>query len=291
MNCVNHPEAAVAAYCQNCGKALCTECVRSVSGVIYCEQCLAAKLGYGPAGAPTTSPGAIPPPPSEPNMGLATLLGFIPGVGAMYNGQFVKAIVHVLVFVVLIGIAGDHPIFLIFIFAWVFYQVFDANQTAKARRDGLPLPDPFGLNELGNRMGIPSSPGSYVGPPPIPGPGPAAYQPPYQTPYQAPFVPPAANVPPANTADFTPVPPYEGYAPPMVPPDVELQAARREPIGAIVLIGLGMLFLFNTLGLLSFDWIGRGWPLLVIGIGAWLLIKRTRSMRTPPPPPPTGGVQ
>src|ERR1700733_1870773 len=47
MNCVNHPDAAVAAYCQNCGKALCAQCVRPVSGVIYCEQCLAAKLGIG----------------------------------------------------------------------------------------------------------------------------------------------------------------------------------------------------------------------------------------------------
>ena len=31
-NCVNHPEIPVAAYCQNCGKALCATCVRSVAG-------------------------------------------------------------------------------------------------------------------------------------------------------------------------------------------------------------------------------------------------------------------
>ena len=48
-------------------------------------------------------PGAYPPPPmGAPNPGTATILGFIPGVGAMYNGQYIKAIVHVLVFVVLI---------------------------------------------------------------------------------------------------------------------------------------------------------------------------------------------
>jgi hypothetical protein len=211
----------------------------------------------------------------------------------MYNGQFMKAIVHVVVFVVLVGIADSHGIFGIFIAAWVFYQVFDANQTAKARRDGLPLPDPFGLNELGNRMGI-QSPGSH------PSASQAAYQPPSG------YVPPAGSVPPANTAQFTPgqftpppfSQPYDPYVPPSVPPEVELQAARREPIGAIILIGLGTLFLFNTLGLLSFDWIGRGWPLLVIAVGAWLLIKRTRSARTPlypppppPPQPPVGGGQ
>jgi len=171
----------------------------------------------------------------------------------------------------------------IFIAAWVFYQVFDANQTAKARRDGLPLPDPFGLNELGNKMGFHANPGSI----PRPGTGPTAYQ----APYQAPFTPADTQAPPIGAQPFAPV--YDPYAPPPMPPEAELQAARREPIGAIVLIGLGMLFLFNTLGLLSFDWIGHGWPLLVIAIGAWLLIKRTRGVPPPPPPqqPPTGGVQ
>ena len=164
MNCVNHPDAAVAAYCQNCGKALCAACVRSVSGVIYCEQCLAAKLGIGaapgsygaygtPAGVNYTANqggytvsgssagdmnfaagGVIPPPNVGPNPGTATILGIIPGVGAMYNGQYVKALVHVLVFVILIGITDNHGIFGIFIAAWVVYQVFDAHQTAKARR-------------------------------------------------------------------------------------------------------------------------------------------------------------
>ena len=92
-------------------------------------------------------------PPGVPNPGTATILGFIPGVGAMYNGQYIKAIVHVLVFVVLISISEHYGIFGIFVAAWVLYQVFDAHQTAKARRDGLPLPDPFGLNELGNAFG------------------------------------------------------------------------------------------------------------------------------------------
>ncbi len=155
MNCVNHPETPVASYCQNCGKALCSECTRPVGGFIYCEQCLAAKVG-----APSAQPGA-PFPPGVPvssggaNPALATILGIIPGVGAMYNGQFVKAMIHVLVFVILIAITDQHDFFGFFIAAWVLYQIFDANQTAKARRDGLPLPDPFGINELANRLGNP----------------------------------------------------------------------------------------------------------------------------------------
>ena len=34
---------------QNCGKPLCTGCIRSVGGVVYCEPCLAARLS-SPAG-------------------------------------------------------------------------------------------------------------------------------------------------------------------------------------------------------------------------------------------------
>ena len=35
---------------------------------------------------------------SAPNPGLAALLGLIPGVGAMYNGQYAKGVIHLIVF-------------------------------------------------------------------------------------------------------------------------------------------------------------------------------------------------
>jgi Domain of unknown function (DUF5668) len=340
MNCANHPDAAVAAYCQNCGKALCAACVRSVSGVIYCEQCLAAKLGIGAApggysvsGSPAAgfnytvnqggytatgstagdvnfaAAGGIPPINAGPNPGTATILGFIPGVGAMYNGQYVKALVHVLVFVILIGITDNHGIFGIFIAAWIAYQVFDAHQTAKARRDGLPLPDPFGLNELGSKIGLPNSPGA----PP--------FTQTYTPNYPQPGIPPVPPVPPPGAAagfaagnnepyaGYSNVPygatPYEsvppvGGVPPVGAPYVPPIAARREPIGAIVLIALGLLFLFNTIGFFRFDWIGHFWPIFIIGLGAWLFIRRSGmniwagrmgKRNDTPPPPPSGGGQ
>ena len=284
MNCINHPESPVSAYCQNCGKPLCNQCVRSVAGVIYCEPCLAAKLGV-PGAAPgsyTTSAGdpsqfsytaggPIPAgaPTSIPNPALATLLGFIPGVGAMYNGQFIKALVHVLVFVVLVGISGDHGIFGLFIGAWVLYQVFDANQTARARRDGLPLPDPFGLNELGHRLGIqnPGTAQAYPPPPPASNPMPPPY-----TAGAVPPVPPPSGQPYAPNTEYVPFTPVDAM-PPYPPPN---GARRAEPIGAIVLIGLGLLFLFGTLGIFHLDWIGRGWPVIIIVVGVWMFMKRTR---------------
>jgi TM2 domain-containing membrane protein YozV len=291
MNCVNHPESPVAAYCQNCGKALCTNCVRAVAGVIYCEQCLAARLGIGGAAAEagTTYPVGVVA-PSGPNPGTAFALGFIPGVGAMYNGQFIKGLVHVLVFVILIGITENHGIFGLFIAAWVVYQVFDAYHTAKARRDGLPLPDAFGLNELGTKLGIPNplgGPGNFGGPGGIGGP-------------RVPPPPPGAGFPPA--AGFAPAAgftdpyaqPYSAVPPmPPVPPGIDpgLPPRRHEPVGAMILIGLGVLFLLNSLDIFHFDWIGRLWPLLIIGFGVLLFVRRSREIPPPPPPPMSGGTQ
>lgn len=327
--CVNHPDAAVTAYCQNCGKGLCSACARNVQGNIYCDPCMTARTAGAAAPGPgAIPPGYVPPPPSSgPNPGTATILGFIPGVGAMYNGQYIKAIVHVLVFVILVGMAGRFWFFGLLIGFWVLYQVFDAHQTAKARRDGFPLPDPFGLNELGNRIGghspvPPVAPGPGTPPPPpgaVPGTQPYAewaeqvrqqahqwgqyagqmgehirarvVSEATQAGWAVPPSPPpagwAAPPPPPSGWQTGPVPP----APP-VPPPVELERARREPIGAIVLILLGMLFLFNTLGFFSFGWVHHGWPLIIIGVAIWLLARNTslgnrmHFHHAPPPPPP-----
>ena len=51
MNCANHPDRERAAFCQNCGKPLCTECIRNVGSSIFCEPCLRARdCGCGAAG-------------------------------------------------------------------------------------------------------------------------------------------------------------------------------------------------------------------------------------------------
>jgi TM2 domain-containing membrane protein YozV len=80
----------------------------------------------------------------RPIPSAAAVLGLIPGVGAMYNGQFFKGLIHVVIFAVLVSITEYHGIFGIFIAAWILYQSFEAFHTAKALRDGQPLPDPLG---------------------------------------------------------------------------------------------------------------------------------------------------
>src|SRR5712691_11811396 len=91
MKCAVHAEVDATGYCRNCGKALCPACARDVRGILYCEACLADIL---------TKP---QPPAGGPSPGLAFGLGFVPGLGAVYNGEYTKALVHVLIFAAFIG--------------------------------------------------------------------------------------------------------------------------------------------------------------------------------------------
>ena len=261
MDCVNHSGVTATAYCQNCGKALCAGCVRNAAGgQILCEPCWTAWQSY-------QQPFAAPP-ASGPNPSAAAVLGLIPGVGAMYNGQFFKGLIHVVVFAVLISItsAVTTGLFGIFIAAWILYQSFEAFHTAKALRDGQPLPDPFGLNEVGNWLNL----GTRARNPGQPGAG--------QTP-AGPGNRARAQVPVCRTGSrllsgpvSQPPPAQPGFADPNVPLPVYWR--RKEPIGAIVLIGLGLLFLLGQLDIFHGQLLEFTWPLLLIALGVWLIVRR-----------------
>ncbi len=237
MNCANHVEVPAVAYCRTCGKPMCSTCTRDVRGVIYCEECLASQMSGTmppPPGPGVVTPGA-PPPVSGSSPGLAAILGFIPGVGAMYNGEYAKGFIHVLIFASLIW-AANHisDLFGIGIAAFVLYMPIEAYQTAKAKMMGVRPPDPFGLNGL-NLFG-------------------------------------SAN-PPAATTDVAAAAPVEGQ-----PIPVEEECATggsRIPVGAFVLIGLGVIFLLEQFGWFHFDWFGRFWPVILIAVGIRVLMKRT----------------
>jgi protein-S-isoprenylcysteine O-methyltransferase Ste14 len=63
-----------------------------------------------------------------------------------------------------------------------------------------------------------------------------------------------------------------------------MDRGHRHPVGAIVLIVIGVVLLLQTLGVLEDEWISRAWPLLIVAAGAWLLYRRTRET-------PRGGSQ
>jgi hypothetical protein len=134
-------------------------------------------------------------------------------VGAIYNGQVIKAIAQVLIFGALIGVSDRvgntaGALFGLAIAAFYFYMVIDSYQTAKRKKLGLPCPEWFGLG------------------------------------------------------------------------DAKLNA----PIGAVLLIGLGGMFLLDNLGVPIFPLAGRFWPLGLIAIGILMLRKRFRGNGAPAPP-------
>ena len=175
--------------------------------MIYCENCLAGRLQ-----SPLPPWGGVG---AGPSPGVALALGFIPGVGAIYNGQITKAIMQVLIFGSLIAL-GDRvhgPLDTIFglgAAAFYFYMVIDSFQTAKAKSTGKPVPEWFGLSE------------------------------------------------------------------------VKVNA----PIGAALLIGLGLLFLLDNLGVPVINQISKFWPVLLIVAGFLLLQRRLGGPKPPAPASP-----
>ncbi len=251
MNCATHPDRETAAYCRVCGKPLCSECVRNVRGAIYCEGCLAAVL----SGAPVSAPAGVPAGPHAPNPAVAAALGFIPGLGAIYNGEYVKGLIHVAVFAGIIsilnsvsnsgsGTAGLGAFFGIGLACFYFYMPIEAYRTA--------------------RMKQASAYAAYAPAPPI------------AAPLVSPAGAPAATPGAAPSAGFAAGPAAgPGAAPPVAPaPQVPAPHPHSSMAGAIVLIVLGVLILFANLGWLTRLWVGHWWPLILIGLGVWLLWKR-----------------
>ena len=216
MKCAVHPEMDVSGYCRNCGKPMCAACVRPVHDVLYCEECLAHVMGVpnpqaaGSSATPGTADipggpvaGALPAKPGAASPALAFILGFIPGLGAIYNGEYNKAIIHIVIFGgIILGITGafgeGREGFWVFgLVAFIFYMAIDALRSAKSRQTGEPLKDP-----------------------------------------------------------------------------IELWSAKQ-PLGPIILIGVGVLILLNNFGFFERFRIGEFfWPVVLIVVGFLMLRKR-----------------
>ena len=308
-----------AGFCQECGRTLTQDTLRRVGSGVFCDPCASVKQAYQSShSAPGWQPvspnypggipyGTVPPASSEPNPVLAGFLGLIPGVGAMFNGQYAKGAMHLIVFVVLLTLADNlNWVFYWFVWGWIFYQGFDAYHTARARRDNLPLPNPFGWNDIGDRFGfnhtspppvgyappvnaqarrsaapnwagyVPPTPPSAAPPPPTPYAEPAS-QNPYTTPYAPPPTPPVQ--PPPTAVPY--VPTFTGHpASQAITTPGTTTGARRFPVGALWLIVLGMLFLMGNLQpalRLNGRWLV---PVLLAALSFWMAVRRWDSWRT-----------
>jgi hypothetical protein len=211
MNCANHPETAAVAYCRTCGKPLCEVCQRPAQGTVFCQEHEPAPAAANPYAAPPASPYAAPytAVPGAPSPGLAFVLGLIPGVGAIYNGQYAKGLVHVVILGFLISILnsdaahGMEPLIGLLIPLLFFYMAFEAYHTASKRLRGEVVDEFSGLFPVGRR-------------------------------------------------------------------------SSGLPVGPIVLILLGVIFLLDTMDVVRLYHIVRYWPVFLILLGVYLLYLRLR---------------
>jgi hypothetical protein len=188
---------------------LCTVCQRPANGTVYCEEHFPGASFQNPYAQPVGAPlpPVAPPLPVSTSPGLAFALGFIPGVGAIYNGQYLKGLVHAVIFGLLVSLLNatdgstGQPLIGIILCAFIFYMPFEAFHTAKRRQLGQPVEE-FSSLIAQNRV------------------------------------------------------------------------ASRAPIGPIFLIGIGVLFLLDTLHLVEFRELARFWPVLLILAGAFMLYNR-----------------
>ena len=144
MNCSNHPEISSFENCGLCLKPFCKECLTFVRDRFYCSLCsLQIKV---PEQVPPTDQNLCSP-------GTAFALGLIPGVGAICNGEYLKALVHVMVFGFLISLshnpgAGNfESLFGMMVAAFFFYMPLEAYHTA--RRNILKARGQWGEKEEG----------------------------------------------------------------------------------------------------------------------------------------------
>ncbi|HZV59777.1 MAG TPA: DUF5668 domain-containing protein [Candidatus Eremiobacteraceae bacterium] len=208
MKCAVHPELDATGYCRNCGKPMCAACSRPVRDVLYCEDCLAKITGLATPVVPGagTDPAFVNAPRrggSHPTAAL--LLGFVPGLGAIYNGEYNKALIHIVVFAALIvGLnsdLGDGPetAVALLLAGFIFYMALDSMRTAKAKITGEVVADPL-----------------------------------------------------------------ESWS-------------KDRPVGPIILIAMGGLFLLNNFGFFSFFQIHRFWPVILIAVGVFMFRNRMGS--------------
>ena len=222
MNCYQHGEALAIAYCRSCGRPLCEACQRLAEGTVFCPEHVPVASGRAPGAFDPSNPytggaSALNNTGFRTSPGLAFVLGWIPGVGAIYNGQYIKGLVHAVIFGLLISLLDSNrgnasePFLGIMLSAFVFYMAFEAYHTAKKRQMGVPIAEWSSLAASQSRF------------------------------------------------------------------------SSRTPIGPILLIGIGVLFLLDTLHLVEFREIGRFWPVILIVIGAAMLYSRASALSGAPP--------
>src|SRR5438105_9747743 len=141
MNCNYHQNNAATVQCSQCARPLCLACDHRIRGFPFCQDCIVAGVEMLRYQQSRTSDAHVIRRKTSPF--VATLLSFfVPGLGAAYNGQTSKAIVHFAIFASFFQMAvithGTHFFVLGVLGTWLFAAV-DACRTAQLMRGGFAL--------------------------------------------------------------------------------------------------------------------------------------------------------
>jgi hypothetical protein len=234
MNCANHPDIAPIAYCRTCGKPLCAACTRDVKGVIYCENCLAERLqGVQPAALPPAA-GFV----SSSSAPVSSGSGPNPAVAGILSGFFPFGVGAVYCGQYAKGLAH---LVIFTVLVWGETVVDNAGINTIL---GLGIAFFYVWQIIDS---IRTAKAIQMG---MPAPDPFGLA---QAFGGAEPPPPGQPMQPAQTADAA--------------------QCSKVPTAAVVLIGLGVLFLLQTAGVFEFGW-DRVWPFFLIGLGIWMFAVR-----------------
>ena len=140
MNCAYHLTNRAVVQCSRCGRPLCPACDHRIRGFPYCQDCIVAGVELLQYQAARGGAGASVQARRKTSPFVALLLSFCPGLGAAYNGQTSKALVHFTIFAsfVQMAIVTDlAPFFVLGIFGTWLFATVDAVRTAQLIRAGL----------------------------------------------------------------------------------------------------------------------------------------------------------
>src|SRR5882724_144385 len=139
MNCAYHTKNPAVVQCNQCARPLCPACDHRIRGFPFCQDCIVAgveMLRYQQSRSPDATVIRRKTSPF-----VATLLScFVPGLGAAYNGQTSKALVHFAIFASFFQMAvvtDGVTFFVLGVFGTWLFAAVDACRTAQLMRAGL----------------------------------------------------------------------------------------------------------------------------------------------------------
>lgn len=144
MECAIHSGQDAAGVCCRCGRPVCEVCGTETDGLQVCSRCQPATdggatgkaepSGPGVAGAASAAAGAATPADLDRRRrspALAALLAVLfPPLGALYNRQWLKALVYLAVFIGLVQLTAHETGLVLALMAFYFYRIYDAHRTA-----------------------------------------------------------------------------------------------------------------------------------------------------------------